>query len=97
MLVIDNVQVLRIGVYQSGRFGGTLPFVLVHVTEEVMSAIACDDCRDVELPSDIRIPSKAEVAFRNLTGYKYAPSTNEHWGVHTGGNRIRILERNEIL
>ena len=97
MLIIDNEQILQIGVYPPRRPAGKLPFVLVHVTDEVMSAIACDDCHDVQLPSDIEIPLEAEVAFRNLTGYKYAPSTDEHWGVHIGDNRVLILMRNQIL
>lgn len=97
MLIINNEQILQIGIHQPRSPGGILPFVLVHVTDEVMSAIARDDCPDVQLPSDIEIPSEAEVAFRNLTGYEYAPSTDEHWGVHVGDNRVSILMRNEIL
>ena len=98
MLIIDSEQILRIRIHRPRRPEGTLPFVLVCITDEVMSAIARDDCpNDVQLPFDIEIPSEAEVAFRNLTGYEYAPSTDEHWGVHIGDNRVLILMRDQIL
>ena len=70
--------------------------MLVHVTDEVMEAIS-EGCSDISLPSSIRIPQSAEAALRNVTGYEYAPSTDEHWGVHVGNNRVEILIRDQIL
>ncbi len=97
MLIIDNEQILQIGVHSPRRPRGKSPFVLVHVSDEVMETISHADCHDVELPSGIQIPQDAEVALRNVTGYEYAPSTDEHWGVHVGNNRVEILMRNQIL
>lgn len=85
------------GVYPPRRPGGELPFILFHIGNGVMEYVTNNRCLVVQVPRSLVMPRYAEVAFRNMTGYEYAPSTHEHWGVHVGNNRIVLLCRNAIL
>ncbi len=69
--------------------------MLLHITDDAMASMASADY--VELPDSVEIPAEAEVAFRNVTGDEYAPSTDEHWGFHVRNNRITLIVHNAIL
>lgn len=84
-------------VHPPRRPSGELPFVLFHVRNGVMEYVTKNRCLVVRVPRSLVMPRYAEVALRNMTGYEYAPSTHEHWGVHVGNNRIVLLRRNAIL
>lgn len=71
--------------------------LLLHVTDDVMERVQRDHCMVLQVPRDIPIPRVCRILVRNLTGKEFAPSTMEHWGVHVGNHRVRLIARGCLL
>lgn len=96
-LDVENI-IGKVEVYSAGRRSNSaFPFVLIRTTDKFMRAVSERHCIIIRLPENIVLPRQSEVAFRDVTGYEYAPSTQEHWGFLVGNRRVHMLELNKIL